>query len=172
MNNAMNHCEKYTHKSMRVLLLFVMPWVSMAAYAQSTPNIAGQYAQNSADNFDDYLKDVGVGFAARMAIKNTSNTITLSNNADTWTLQNAQGSFKTTSVTFTLGTPVSENTVDGRTVNAPFTLDGAVLTEVQQDPNSNKTSTITRDFSNLPTMTETLSSGQVKATRVYTQQQQ
>jgi fatty acid-binding protein 3 len=122
----------------------------------------------SSENYGEYLKAIGVSFLTRKSEGSAKPNVVISTSGDTWTIQTVT-SFKTSTVSFSLGVPVDEETRDGRKVTATFTLDGSTLTEVQKDATLGAI-TIVRDFSNPSQMVETLKAGDVVATRTFTKQ--
>lgn len=90
-------------------------------------------------------------------------TIDLKKNADdTYTLTTAS-TFKNTVITFKLGVPFEEETLDGRKVNTTVTLEGNTLIQKQD---GDKPSTITRVFTDKD-MTATMTVGKIVCTRHY-----
>jgi len=90
---------------------------------------------SSDDNFDNYMKVVGVAEEKRqVALTALHNGAKLrqaiSRDGDTWTVRiiTAQGE---RSFVYTEGTPVDVTTLDGRTVSVVYSLEGGELVETQ-----------------------------------------
>ena len=62
------------------------------------------------------MKEIGVGFATRMAARGVKPRLIITENGGRWTLR-AESSLKTTSYDFTPGIQFDEVTADGREVN-------------------------------------------------------
>ncbi|MFD5142670.1 lipocalin/fatty-acid binding family protein [Streptomyces sp. NPDC058401] len=106
-------------------------------------SFAGKYEMTSSDNFEEYLKAVGVGFATRKLAASSKPTVELTENGDNLTLKTVT-TFKTTDLAFTLGEEFTEETADGRKCQTTFVRDGNRLIQTQKLDNLN--ATITRTF--------------------------
>lgn len=106
----------------------------------------------------------GVGFLLRKVGGNTTPTVSLKKNTDndTYTLL-TESTFKNTEITFKLGEPFDETTLDGREVKSVVTMDGNTLVHKQ---GGDKPSTITRVFTDKD-MVATMTVGDVVCTRHY-----
>lgn len=105
----------------------------------------------------------GVGFLLRKVGGSVSPIVSLKQNPDgTYTLL-TESTFKNTSITFKLGEPFEEETLDGRNVQSVVTLEGNTLTQKQ---GGEKPSTITRVFTEND-MTATMTVGDIVCTRHY-----
>jgi hypothetical protein len=67
------------------------------------------------ENFDEFMKELGVGWAMRAAAKGLRPRLVISGNGDKWTIR-SESTFKTVSYDFTPGVPFDETTPDGREV--------------------------------------------------------
>ncbi|KAL4223121.1 Fatty acid-binding protein [Mactra antiquata] len=128
----------------------------MADFAVGTWNLV------ETENFDEYMKAVGVGMVMRKMGATVKPTQEISVDGNKWTIK-TKSTMKNTEVDFVLGEEFDETTADGRNVKSVNTLDGQTLTTVQKgEPDS----TITREWSG-DTMTMKLSAKDAVCTRIY-----
>uniref|UniRef100_A0A8C8DCQ3 Cellular retinoic acid-binding protein 1 n=1 Tax=Oryzias sinensis TaxID=183150 RepID=A0A8C8DCQ3_9TELE len=83
------------------------------------------------ENFDEYMKALGVGFATRQVGNVTKPTVTISHEGDKVVIR-TQSTFKNTEISFKLGEEFDETTVDDRNCKSTVTLDGDKLVHVQK----------------------------------------
>ncbi|XP_075144892.1 fatty acid binding protein [Haematobia irritans] len=121
-----------------------------------------KYKLESSENFDEYMKELGVGLVLRKMGNTVSPTVELKKDGDVYTFTTSS-TFKTSTITFKLGEEFDEETLDGRKVKSICTLDGNTLTQEQK---GDKPSTIVREFTD-SAMTTTLTIGDIKCVRVY-----
>ncbi|XP_055043070.1 fatty acid binding protein 7, brain, b [Misgurnus anguillicaudatus] len=91
----------------------------------------GTWKLVSSDNFDEYLKALGVGFAVRQAANVVKPTLILSKEGDKIVLKN-QTTLKTSEISFKLGEEFDETTGDGRHCKSTVVMDGDKLVHVQK----------------------------------------
>ena len=121
-----------------------------------------KYKLEKSENFDEYMKELGVGLVLRKMGNSVSPTIELTKNGDVYTLTTSS-TFKTSSVNFKLGEEFDEETLDGRHVKSIVTLDGNKFIHEQK---GDKPTTVIREYTeNEVTVTCTI--GDVKSVRVY-----
>jgi len=101
-----------------------------------------KYKLETSENFDDYMKELGVGFFLRKIGNSISPSIELLKNGDTYTL-NTESTFKNTSITFKPNEEFDEETIDGRNVKSVIRVEGDKFTQEQK---GDKPSTIIREF--------------------------
>jgi len=101
-----------------------------------------KYKLDTSENFDDYMKELGVGFFLRKIGNSINPTIELIKEGDTYTL-NTESTFKNTSIKFKSGEEFDEETIDGRNVKTVIRVEGDKFTQEQK---GDKPSTIIRDF--------------------------
>ncbi|XP_060788905.1 fatty acid binding protein 7, brain, a [Neoarius graeffei] len=82
-------------------------------------------------NFDDYMKALGVSFATRQVGNVTKPTVVITQEGDKVTIKTLS-TFKNTEISFTLGEEFDETTADDRNVKSTVTLDGDKLVHVQK----------------------------------------
>nr|WPK49593.1 FABP1 [Macrobiotus joannae] len=109
--------------------------------------ITGKFQLISSTNFDDYLKACGVSFVYRkLATTVESATIDITKQGDEYTLKTTTA-VKSHELKFKLNQEFTEQTMDGRTVQAIMKLEGNKLIQQQKDPKANFESTLEREFS-------------------------
>ncbi|GAB1287377.1 Fatty acid-binding protein, adipocyte [Apodemus speciosus] len=91
----------------------------------------GTWRLVSSENFDDYMKEVGVGFATRKVAGMAKPNMIISVNGDLITIR-SESTFKNTEISFKLDVEFDEITADDRKVKSIITLDGGALVQVQK----------------------------------------
>lgn len=71
--------------------------------------------QVDGENFDEFMKELGVGMIMRMAAKGVKPRLVIGENAGKWHIR-SESTFRTVSYDFTPGVPFDETTPDGREV--------------------------------------------------------
>jgi len=87
------------------------------------PSLTGTFKLIKSENFDEYMKAVGVGFALRKLASAATPTTEISHDGDNWNIK-TWTTFKTTEIKFKLGEEFEETTADGRTCKSTITKDG------------------------------------------------
>nr|ACF24766.1 fatty acid binding protein 4 [Bos grunniens] len=123
----------------------------------------GTWKLVSSENFDDYMKEVGVGFATRKVAGMAKPTLIISLNGDVVTIK-SESTFKNTEISFKLGQEFDEVTPDDRKVKSIVNLDEGALVQVQNW--DGKSTTIKRKLVDDKIVLECVMNG-VTATRVY-----
>ncbi|XP_041592410.1 fatty acid-binding protein, adipocyte-like [Vulpes lagopus] len=123
----------------------------------------GTWKLSSNKNFDDYMKEVGVGFATRKVAGMAKPSMIISVNGDVITIK-LESTFKNTEISFKLGQEFDEVTADDRKVKSIITLDGGVLVQVQKW--DGKSTTIKRKRVDDKLAVECIMKG-VTSTRIY-----
>ncbi|XP_038622498.1 fatty acid-binding protein, adipocyte [Tachyglossus aculeatus] len=123
----------------------------------------GSWKLVSSENFDEYMKEVGVGFATRKMAGMAKPSTTISIEGDVITIK-SESTFKNTELSFTLGQEFDEITADDRKVKSVITLDGGELVQVQKW--DGKSTTIKRKLVDGKLVVECIMKG-VTSTRVY-----
>ena len=90
----------------------------------------GTWKLVSSENFDDYMKEVGVGFATRKVAGMAKPTLIISVNGDVATIR-SESTFKNTEISFKLDQEFDEVTPDDRKVKSIVNLDEGALVQVQ-----------------------------------------
>jgi len=122
----------------------------------------GTWNLQSSENFDEYMRAVGVGAIMAKLGSTAKPTLIISVDGDRWTLK-SETTFKTTKVEFQLGVEFDETTADDRKMKTTFTLEGNKLT---QDQKGEIPSQIIREV-NGNQLTVTCKAKDVTATRHY-----
>ncbi|XP_056623578.1 fatty acid binding protein 7, brain, a [Triplophysa dalaica] len=81
-------------------------------------------------NFDEYMKALGVGFATRQVGNVTKPTVVISHEGDKVVVKTLS-TFKNTEISFKLGEEFDETTADDRHVKSTVTLEGDKLVHIQ-----------------------------------------
>ncbi|XP_030003181.1 fatty acid-binding protein, heart [Sphaeramia orbicularis] len=123
----------------------------------------GRWNLKSSDKFDDYMKELGVGFATRKIGNMTKPTTIISLDDDKVTVR-TESSIKTTELSFKLGEEFDETTADDRKVKSIVTVDDGKLVHVQKW--DGKETSLVREVSG-NNLTLTLKMGDIVATRLY-----
>ena len=123
----------------------------------------GTWKLVSSENFDDYMKEVGVGFATRKVAGMAKPTLIISVNGDVATIR-SESTFKNTEISFKLDQEFDEVTPDDRKVKSIINLDEGALVQVQNW--DGKSTTIKRKLVDDKMVLECVMNG-VTATRVY-----
>ncbi|XP_076760711.1 fatty acid binding protein isoform X1 [Xylocopa sonorina] len=121
-----------------------------------------RYKLQSSENFDDYLKSLGVGLLTRKMGSSVSPVVELTENSGVYTLKTTSP-FKNSEIKFKLGEEFEEETPDGRKVKTVCTLEGNKLMQIQK---GEKQTTIEREFT--PTeMKAIMKVDDIVCTRIY-----
>jgi len=124
------------------------------------------YKMTDSENFDGYMKALGVGFVLRKIGNSVTPTVELKKDGETYTLVTSS-TFKTSTISFKLGEEFDEETLDGREVKSIITLEGNKLVQKQ---GGTPESTIIREFDG-NNMVATMTVGDVTCTRKYAAQE-
>merc|ERR1712215_18274 len=109
--------------------LLVEPAANLLVATMS--NIVGTYNLTESENFDEFMKAIGVGMVMRKMANSVKPDLIFSVDGDTYTMT-TKSSFKTSEVKFKLGEKFAEKTLDERDAQTTFTLEGDVLTQTQE----------------------------------------
>ncbi|KAK5857616.1 hypothetical protein PBY51_010849 [Eleginops maclovinus] len=91
----------------------------------------GTWKLVDSQNFDEYMKALGVGFATRQVGNVTKPTVVISQDGDKVVLKTLS-TFRNTEVSAKLGEEFDETTQDDRHVKSTFTMEGDKLVQVQK----------------------------------------
>ncbi|XP_032643051.1 fatty acid-binding protein, adipocyte-like [Chelonoidis abingdonii] len=91
----------------------------------------GTWKLISSENFEDYMRELGVGFATRKMAGVAKPNVIISTNGDVITIR-TESTFKNTEISFKLGEEFEETTADDRKVKSIITLDNGSLIQVQK----------------------------------------
>ncbi|XP_072303500.1 fatty acid binding protein 4a [Eucyclogobius newberryi] len=90
----------------------------------------GTWKMISSENFDDYMKAIGVGFATRQVGNRTKPNLIVSVE-NGMVCMKSQSTFKTTEIKFKLDEPFEETTADDRKTKTVMTLENGKLIQKQ-----------------------------------------
>uniref|UniRef100_A0A8C8RPI7 Fatty acid binding protein 4 n=1 Tax=Pelusios castaneus TaxID=367368 RepID=A0A8C8RPI7_9SAUR len=91
----------------------------------------GTWKLISSENFEEYMRELGVGFATRKMAGVAKPSVIISTNGDVITIR-TESTFKNTEFSFKLGEEFEETTADDRKVKSIMTLDNGSLIQVQK----------------------------------------
>ncbi|XP_058032467.1 fatty acid-binding protein, adipocyte-like [Ahaetulla prasina] len=91
----------------------------------------GTWKLISSEKFDDYMKELGVGFATRKIAGVAKPNIIITCTGGVITIK-TESSFKNTEISFKLEEEFDETTADDRKVKSIVTLDNGSLSQVQK----------------------------------------
>uniref|UniRef100_A0A8C5EJZ8 Cellular retinoic acid-binding protein 1 n=2 Tax=Gouania willdenowi TaxID=441366 RepID=A0A8C5EJZ8_GOUWI len=91
----------------------------------------GTWNLKTSENFDEYMKDLGVGFATRKVALVTKPTTIIEVDGDKVTVK-TQSTLKNTELSFKLGEEFDETTADDRKVKSVITIVEGKMVHVQK----------------------------------------
>ncbi|EHB06309.1 Fatty acid-binding protein 9 [Heterocephalus glaber] len=91
----------------------------------------GTWKLVSSENFEDYMKELGVNSATQSSAGSAKVNVIISEDGDTVTIQ-TESIIKNTVISFTPGVVFDETTTDNRKVKSIITLDGGSMNHVQK----------------------------------------
>lgn len=125
--------------------------------------VGKKYKLDSSENFEEYMKELGVGFVMRKMGNTVSPTVELIKDGDEYTF-NTTSTFKNTTIKFKVGEEFDEETVDGRKVKSVCTFDGD--DKLIHEQKGDKPTTIVREFT-ADVMNAIMTIGDITCKRVY-----
>ncbi|XP_072303619.1 fatty acid-binding protein, heart [Eucyclogobius newberryi] len=123
----------------------------------------GTWNLKNSENFDEYMKALGVGFATRKIGSITKPTTIISLEGGVMTVK-TQSSVKNTELSFKLDEEFDETTADDRKVKSIVKIDGGKLVHVQKW--DGKETSLVREVKD-KALTLILTMGDVVSTRLY-----
>ncbi|XP_045770511.1 sodium/calcium exchanger regulatory protein 1 [Maniola jurtina] len=126
--------------------------------------IGKKYKMISSENFDEFMKAIGVGLITRKTANAVTPTVELKQDGDSYVLVTSS-TFKTTEVKFKPGEEFDEERADGAKVKTVCTLDGNTLKQTQKAADG-MVVTYVREFGP-EEMKATMTANDVTCTRVY-----
>ncbi|XP_054620440.1 fatty acid binding protein 4a [Dunckerocampus dactyliophorus] len=91
----------------------------------------GTWKMVSSENFDDYMKAIGVGFAIRQVGNRTKPSLIVTVDDHGTVSLKTQSTFKTSEIKFKLNEPFDETTADDRKTRTVFSLENGKLVQKQ-----------------------------------------
>ncbi|KAJ4931430.1 hypothetical protein JOQ06_025726 [Pogonophryne albipinna] len=104
----------------------------------------GTWALRSSENFDEYMKAIGVGFATRQMGNMAKPNLVISVDDAGMVSMKSETTFKTTEIKFKLNEEFDETTADGRKTKTLITCANGKL--VQQQTWEDKKTTLEREI--------------------------
>ncbi|XP_078543233.1 myelin P2 protein-like isoform X2 [Lissotriton helveticus] len=123
----------------------------------------GTWKLVSSENFDAYMKDLGVNFATRKAGAMVKPNVIICKTGDLYCLK-TESSFTTTEISFKLGEEFDEVTADKRKTKTIVTCENGALIQLQKW--DDKETTIRREVKD-GQLVVTCTMGDVKCVRTY-----
>nr|AGG56524.1 cellular retinoic acid binding protein [Antheraea yamamai] len=93
--------------------------------------VGKKYKMTSSENFDEFMKVLGVGLITRKAANAVNPTVELRREGDDYNLVTSS-TFKTTEMKFKPGEEFEEERADGAKVKSVCTLEGNIMKQVQK----------------------------------------
>ena len=93
----------------------------------------GKYKLASSDNFDAFLKEIGIGLVTRKMANAASPSLEISQEEDGHIVLKAIAPFRTQTTCFKPGLEFDEERMDGKKVKSIVTIDGNTYTQIQRD---------------------------------------
>ena len=93
--------------------------------------VGKKYKMTSSENFDEFMKVLGVGLITRKAANAVNPTVELRREGDEYNLVTSS-TFKTTEMKFKPGEEFEEERADGAKVKSVCTLEANILKQVQK----------------------------------------
>lgn len=124
----------------------------------------GRWKLESTENFEEYMKAVGVGMVLRKVGSTMKPDLVISKEGDDWKLR-TESTFKTTEINFKLDTEFDEETADGRKVKTTMSLVGE--NKLIQSQKGDVDTVLNREITDDNTLTLVCEAKDVKSTRVY-----
>lgn len=122
-----------------------------------------KYKLDSSENFEEYMKELGVGFVMRKMGNTVSPTVELIKEGDEYTF-NTTSTFKNSTIKFKVGEEFDEETVDGRKVKSVCTFEGD--DKLIHEQKGDKPTTIIREFT-ADVLNATMTIGDIVCKRIY-----
>ncbi|XP_010733291.1 fatty acid binding protein 4a [Larimichthys crocea] len=91
----------------------------------------GTWKMVTSDNFDDYMRAIGVGFATRQVGNRTKPNLIVTMDEQGTVSMKSQSTFKTTEIKFKLNEPFEETTADDRKTTSVVSLENGKLVQKQ-----------------------------------------
>jgi len=92
--------------------------------------LVGKWNLTDSENFDEFLKELGVGMTWRKLASSSKPTVTITNDGDNWTLKTST-MLKTSEIKFEIGKEFTEHRIDGLDVKTVVNIDGDKLVQKQ-----------------------------------------
>merc|ERR1712168_374488 len=127
--------------------------------------MTGSFTRVSEDGYENFLKELNVGFMLRKAAMASTPVMTITEDGGNWTMV-TKTTMKSIELKFKLGEPFDESTTDSRNVTTTVTKDGDKLITKQAGKDGSKDVTAVREFTD-EGLTLTMTCGNVSSKQVY-----
>ncbi|XP_060878986.1 fatty acid-binding protein, muscle-like [Metopolophium dirhodum] len=124
-----------------------------------------KYKLDTSENFDEYMKALGVGLVKRTLGNSATPVVELTKTSDGKLALSSNSTMKNSLIVFSLNEEFVEETLDGRKVNSIIRQDGNKLVHVQKSDKHSET-TIVREF-NPDELKMVLTIDKITCTRIY-----
>lgn len=126
----------------------------------------GKFTRVSAENYEEFLKALNVGFLLRKAATATTPVMEITESDGNWSMKTST-SMKAIELKFKLGVPFEEETTDGRKCETTVTMEGnKLITSQKAIKKGDKDVTAVREFFD-DKLTITMTVDGVSSTQVY-----
>ncbi|XP_033123305.1 fatty acid-binding protein, liver-like [Anneissia japonica] len=133
----------------------------------SADKFKGVYGLHKSENFDAYMKALGVGMVLRNLGNTAKPTLTVTVEGDKMTFH-SKTTLKTTVIEFTIGVESESTTMDGRKIKSTVVWDGEKLKEEQVSVDGKgKPTTIVREINADGDLVITCTVDDIVGVRVY-----
>ncbi|KAF8366920.1 lbp-6 [Pristionchus pacificus] len=131
----------------------------------------GRWNSASSENFEEYMKECGVGLLTRKAAANIKVTLEFKKQGNKWVCAQ-ESTFKNTSLEFELDKEFEETTPDGRKYLTLVTItpEGKFIQRQKKIKDGDKDSTITRHVDDNDILNVVMECGSIVCKRTYTRQ--
>jgi len=92
--------------------------------------LVGKWNLTESENFDEFLKEMGVGITWRKLASTSKPTVIITNDGDNWSLKTST-LLKSSEIKFELGKEFTEHRIDGLDVKTVVNADGDKLVQKQ-----------------------------------------
>ena len=99
-------------------------------------NIFGKYKLETSENFDAFLKEIGVGLMKRKLANIAYPTLEISKDEQDYISIKTTAPFKTSTTKFRIGEEFDEERMDDKMVKSLVTVQGNTYTQIQKDPDN------------------------------------
>jgi len=124
----------------------------------------GKWKLETSENFDEYMKEIGVSFMIRKIAVTAKPTLILSQSDGKWTVK-SESTIKNSEFTFSFNEEFEETTTDGRKVQSTITQEDE--TKWIHKQSGSPPSTITRQITDPNTLETICEANGVISKRVY-----
>ncbi|CAH2052248.1 unnamed protein product, partial [Iphiclides podalirius] len=129
--------------------------------------IGKKYKLKTSENFDEYLKYIGVGFLSRKTANSVSPVCSLTLNDDGSYTLSMLTTFRNVFIKFKLNEEFIEERADGTKVKSTMVIEGNKLIQIQIEDNGRKSMHIREFTPTTLTVTSTAEGWDGKCVRVY-----